>query len=155
MSLAVSAPGRADLRLVYLLLDVNGTLTERGRLIDGVLSRIDELRSVLEIRLLSADTFGTLDNVARQLGGLPVDRIASGEDKAALAAKIGAQHCAAIGNGANDELMLRTVALGFAVLGREGASPRTLAAADIVTPSIIDALDLLREPRVLTATLRS
>lgn len=148
-------PGRADLWLDFLLLDVNGTLTERGRLIDGVLGRIDELRSVLEIRLLSADTFGTLDDVARQLDGLPVDRIVSGEDKAALAAKLGAKHCVAIGNGANDELMLRTVALGFVVLGREGASPRTIAAADVVTPSIADALDLLREPNALTATLRS
>jgi soluble P-type ATPase len=155
MPIEVPIPGGVDLHLRHLLLDVNGTLTNRGTLVDGVQERIQRLRSRLEVHLLSADTFGTVDDVAMQLGGLPVDTIATGEDKAAFARRIGPAGCAAIGNGANDELMLETVVLGIAVLGREGASARALNAADLVTPTVLDALDLLTDPSALAATLRS
>ena len=59
-----------------------------------------------------------------------------------------------IGNGANDVLVLEGAALGIAVIGPEGASSAALRAADVVCASIVDALDLLLEPRALTATLR-
>jgi soluble P-type ATPase len=155
MSVLVSAPGRADLRLEHLLLDVNGTLTDRGLLLDGVAPRLRILRARLDVHLLSADTFGTLDEVAQELDGVPVERISDGQQKAALARDLGAASCAAIGNGANDRHMLETVGLGIAVIGPEGASPPTLAVADIVTGSVLEALDLLDEPRALAATLRS
>ena len=57
-------------------------------------------------------------------------------------------------NGTNDAEMLREAALGIAVIGPEGASGATVAAADLVCRSINDALGLLRDPRVLAATLR-
>ncbi len=155
MTLMVSVPGRDQLRLEHLLLDVNGTLTDRGRLLVGVQPRIRRLRSILDIRLLSADTFGTLEDVAEQLGRPAVERITIGEEKAAFARQLGADRCAAIGNGANDAPMLDTVALGIAVLGPEGTSPRSIAAADIVTPTVVEALDLLAEDRALAATLRA
>lgn len=155
MSIEVSVPGGTDLRLESLLLDVNGTLTNRGQLLDGVQPRIDRLRSTLDIHLVSADTFGTLDDIANHLGGLQVSRISTGQDKAAFAEQRGAARCAAVGNGANDHLMLTTVALGIAVIGPEGASARALAAADVASTSIAHALDLLLEPETLTATLRS
>ena len=155
MTIRISVPGRPDLQLDRLLLDFNGTLSERGRLVDGVRPLIDRLRPSIEIHLLSADTFGTLAEVAEELGDLPVQKVSSGEDKAAFATEIGPGTCAAIGNGANDALMLSAVGLGIAVLGAEGASSRALAAADVVSLSIVDALSLLVEPEVLTATLRS
>ena len=155
MTITVAVPGRADLALQTLLLDVNGTLTRGGELLHGVAPRIAALREVLEVRLLSADTFGTVDEVARQLGGVGVTHVASGSEKAAVAANLGAETCAAVGNGANDEEMLRTVALGIAVVGPEGAAPATLASADIVTGSVLDALDLLAEPTAVAATLRA
>jgi len=155
MPIEVPIPGGADLHLRYLLLDVNGTLTDRGNLMDGVQPRIQLLQPRLEIRLLSADTYGTVHDIAKQLGDLPVDTISTGEDKDAFARQVGPAACAAIGNGANDELMLGTVALGIAVLGREGTSSRALTAADLVAPTIVDALDLLMDPSALTATLRS
>jgi soluble P-type ATPase len=40
MTLSVSIPGRGDLRLEHLLLDVNGTLTNRGVLLEGVEARL-------------------------------------------------------------------------------------------------------------------
>ena len=44
MTLPVSIPGRPDLRLEHLLLDVNGTLTNRGVLLDVVKGRLERLR---------------------------------------------------------------------------------------------------------------
>ena len=69
--------------------------------------------------------------------------------------RLGAAGCVAIGNGANDVPMLERAALGIAVIGPEGASGRALAAADVVCRSVVEALDLLLDPRLLVATLRS
>jgi soluble P-type ATPase len=154
MTITVPVPGRADLALQTLLLDVNGTLTRGGELLDGVGPRMATLREMLDIRLLSADTFGTVDDVARALGGVAVTRVSSGDEKAAVAGSLGAETCVAVGNGANDEAMLRAVALGVAVIGPEGAAPVALGAADIVVGSVLDALDLLTQPTAVAATLR-
>lgn len=153
MALIVQIPGRSVLRLEHLLLDVNGTLTDRGLLLPGVRERLDALRSVLHPQLLTADTYGTLDQVRASLG-LEARHVENGAEKAAVAQRLGAERCVAIGNGANDEPMLSAVALGIAILGPEGASPRTLMTADLVCPSVLTALDLLSEPRALAATLR-
>jgi P-type E1-E2 ATPase len=146
-------PGSVPLRLDYLVLDVNGTLADRGRLIDGVAERLTSLREDLEVRLLSADTLGTLDAIADRLE-VRADRISRGEEKRAYVDRLGAGRCAAIGNGANDEEMLELAALGIAVVGREGASAAALRAADVVCANVLDALDLLLTPDALASTLR-
>jgi P-type E1-E2 ATPase len=152
VSLRVDIPGR-ELQLEFLLLDVNGTLSDRGALLEGVRARMEALADQLEVRLLSADTFGTLEEIERELPAR-AQTVISGEEKVALIRELGVQRCVAIGNGTNDTLMLREAALGIAVLGPEGASGAALSAADVVCGSIFEALDLLREPTVLVATLR-
>jgi P-type E1-E2 ATPase len=152
--LALEIPGRGRLELAHLVLDVNGTLTERGRLIEGLGERLDRLRPRLDVILLSADTFGTLEGVARELGAAPTV-VSKGEDKARFVAELGPERCAAIGNGANDEAMLAAAGLGIAVIGPEGASTAAVRAADVVCGSILDALDLLLDERALVATLRT
>ena len=135
------------------MLDVNGTLTNRGELIDDVESTLRRLQATLELHLLSADTFGSLTRVAATLG-VRSRIIRDGAEKAAVARELGARHCAAIGNGANDSGMLAEAALGIAVLGPEGAAAATIAAADVVCGSIGAALQLLLDERALAATLR-
>jgi soluble P-type ATPase len=154
MAILLRVPGRTQRRLEHLLLDVNGTLTDRGVLISGVAERLADLSRLIQIRLLTADTYGTLEQVRRDLGGLQAERVGRGEEKAAVAERLGAERCAAIGNGVNDELLVRRAGLGIAVVGPEGASPRTLLAADIVSNSVVSALDLLSDPHALAATLR-
>ena len=153
MGLSAEIPGRPPLALEHLVLDVNGTLTNRGVLVDGVAERLARLGEMLELHLLSADTFGSLADVADALGARST-RIESGEDKRRVVAELGAERCAAVGNGANDEAMLETAALGIAVLGPEGAAAAALRAADVACSSILDALDLLLDERALIATLR-
>ncbi len=153
MTLSITIPGRAELRLEHLLLDVNGTLTNRGVLIDGVSERLGRLRDTLETRLVSADTFGTLEAIAEHLE-IDSVRASGGEDKLRILDELGGHRCVVIGNGANDALVLEAAAVSFAVLGPEGASAAALRSADIVCASATDALDLLLDPQALSATLR-
>lgn len=151
--LTVTIPGRAELELSNLLLDVNGTLTSSGDLVPGAAARIRGLARTLTIHLLSADTFGTAAAVASDLG-VGFTRVQDGREKLLQLERLGPTTCAAVGNGANDRLMLHTAALGIGVVGPEGGAAVTLTAADIVCRSIIEALDLLSDPRLIAATLR-
>ena len=76
------------------------------------------------------------------------------EQKAKFVRELGTDEVAAIGNDANDLAMLRSAALGIAVLGPEGSASATVQAADVVVTSIEMGLDLLLHPRRLVATLR-
>ena len=79
------------------------------------------------------------------------------EDKAKLeyVKILGERQCICIGNGMNDRLMLGGCMLGIAVTGGECAAMQACNAADIVAPGIIEALELLINPKRLFATLRS
>ena len=153
MTLTFGIPGRAGLGLHHVMLDVNGTLTDRGTLLAGVSERVARLRTDVDIHLVSADTFGTLEQIAETLEARAV-RAGTGEDKLRELERLGRQRCAVIGNGANDVLVLEAAALGIAVIGPEGTSAAALRAADVVCGSIVAALDLLLDPQALAATLR-
>jgi P-type E1-E2 ATPase len=146
-------PGASDLELDHLVLDLNGTLSERGELIDGVAARLAGLARDLELHLVTADTLGSAERLARALP-VTVVRISSGQEKLEQVKRLGAARSAAIGNGANDAAMLRASALGIAVIGPEGAAGAALVAANIVCRSIGDALSLLEDERSLASTLR-
>jgi len=153
VTIELQIPGRPSRAIAFLLLDVNGTLTRRGMLLDGVAERLETLRPLVEVQLLSADTFSTLPALATQLA-LPARTVGSGEEKQAVLRDLGPDRCVAIGNGSNDALMLAEAAVGIAIVGPEGCSAEALSACDVVCGSIVDALDLLLDPRALAATLR-
>ena len=146
-------PGGQRLELDHLVLDLNGTLSERGSLIAGVEERLRRLSVDLDLHLVTADTRGTAARLAAELP-VSISPITRGSEKAAYVQRLGAGRTAAIGNGRNDEAMLRTAALGIAVVGPEGAATAALLAADVVTNSVVDALDLLLDPATLASTLR-
>ena len=152
----VDIPGRGRLEIAHLVLDLNGTLAVDGVVSDAVMERLRALNSVVRVHVITADTFGTaarLHGPPAELQVLPPgDHV---EAKAALVRALGAPHTIAIGNGSNDEAMVREAAVGIAVVGREGASARSVFAADIVVTHIEDALDLLLTPARLIATLRT
>jgi soluble P-type ATPase len=154
VAIEVEIPGRGRLSVANLLLDINGTLSDRGVLIETVALRLQKLAEALTVHLLSADTFGTAEQIARQAGGR-FHRVRDGAAKLDHVDRLGAEACVAIGNGTNDVLMLERSALGIVVLGPEGASGSALRVADVVCRSIDEALDLLLSPRALVATLRA
>jgi P-type E1-E2 ATPase len=154
--LTIDVPGHVMLQLEYLVLDLNGTIAEDGRLLPGVAEAVSRLSLELKVIVVTADTHGTAEKLAAELGVdvrmLPRGR--ESEAKLDLVDELGADAVVAIGNGANDELMLRDAVVGIAVVGEEGAAASAVAAADIVTTSITSALGLLIEPKRLIATLR-
>lgn len=153
----ISIPGHGILDLKYLVMDYNGTLAVDGMLIQGVKEALADLADHLELHVLTADTFGKaksgLEGVDCKLSILSEKDQQTG--KLQYVQALGAENTASIGNGRNDQLMLKSSALGIVVILEEGASTQTVRSADVVCTSIISALALLSNPLRLIATLRS
>ena len=152
----LTIPGRGQVHLQHLIMDVNGTLAVDGVLIDGVAKRIAGIRERLTIHLVTADTQGRQDAID-QLLDLKATRLVSGgeqEQKRLFVEKLGPASVVAFGQGANDARMLQAAGLGVCVMSIEGTAAETLIAADIVVPDILSAFDLLDKPLRIVATLR-
>ena len=155
--LEIAIPGHRTLRLEHLVLDYNGTLACDGELLGGIRERLHTLASALRIHVLTADTFG---KAGAQLAGVACDlSILPREDqdrrKLEYIQRLGPDTTVCVGNGRNDRLMLQQAGLGIAVVQAEGAAVQTLLAAEVLSPDILTALDLLTHPLRLVATLRS
>ncbi len=149
-------PGRGAMRLQYLVTDVNGTLAVDGRLIDGIVQQIGLLKERFTIHLLTADTHGRQATIDAQLH-LTAVRISPGNDaaqKADYVRRLGAEAVVALGQGANDAAMLKEAALGICVMSQEGLATEAFLCADLLTPDIATALELLNHPLRIVASLR-
>ncbi|MGI6711742.1 MAG: HAD family hydrolase [Bacillota bacterium] len=150
-------PSWGEMVLEHLVLDFNGTIAFDGKLIPGIIERLDILSSHLQIHIISADTFGTVVEQCQYLKcthHLLDNSFPGAAQKEKYIERLGASSVAAVGNGANDVAMLGCAALGIAVLGNEGLCCNALTNADLVVKNINDALDLLIYPKRLIATLR-
>jgi len=152
----LDVPGWGARKFEHLVLDFNGTLAEDGKLVEGVEDRLPLLCLRLRLHICTADTFGTAAAETRRFDAALklLKPTVQDEQKAELVRHLGPLKTVAIGNGRNDVLMLREAALGIAVLGREGMSPDLVESADVVCLDVVDALDLLLQPKRLVATLR-
>jgi soluble P-type ATPase len=152
----VEIPGTATFQFHHLVLDVNGTIAKDGKLIEGVGELLAEVRSRLEIHLITADTFGTQEILDRSLKLNAVRIPMQNQVKAKLdyIGDLGVDKVVAIGNGANDAAMIEHAALGIAIIGPEGSAVTSLLRADIAVSDIRTALELLLHPKRLIATLR-
>ncbi len=143
-----------------LIIDLNGTLTVDGEFIEGVVERLKALSRVLNVYVLTADTYQSLEGLTMELRDgccVNVHCLESGRgdlQKLAFLEELGRDHTIAIGNGFNDALILKESALGVCILGKEGAAAAALEAADVVFPSICDALDMFLKRYRFIATLR-
>ena len=152
----LNIPGKGILQLEHLVSDVNGTLALDGQLPEGLSRLVRNLRDRLTIHLLTADTHGKQSIIDQQLG-LQAVRIQPGDEarqKAEYVRRLGAERVVAMGQGANDALMLREAALGICILSREGVAVETLQAADLLVPDVFAALELLDRPLRIVASLR-
>jgi len=154
--ITVTLPGEKPLIFRHLVQDYNGTLACDGVLIPGVESRLNRLAELLDVHIITADTFGKCKTSCRGINGR-IHVLADGEgmlEKGKFVQALGPESVVAIGNGTNDALMLERSALGIAVVGPEGASFTALQKARLVVPDINSGLDLLLNPKRLVATLR-
>ncbi len=152
----IEIPGREELEIEYFVTDFSGTLSEDGVLLPGVRDALNELALKVSVHVLTSDTFGA---ARRELEGVRCELhiLKDGDhvrQKEEYVRKLGARQVAALGNGANDVLMLGAAALSIAVCLKEGCAARAMEAADILVTSPLDAVGLLLNPKRLVASLR-
>lgn len=152
----VAIPGKGELALKYVVFDVNGTLAVDGHLLPNVPGLLTQLKDHLEIHLLTADTHGKQVEIDRILN-LKAVRIEPGDEarqKADYVENLGSNKTVAVGQGANDSMMIKSAVIGICTLSAEGSALETLLASDLVVPDIQSALEILLNPLRLKASLR-
>jgi soluble P-type ATPase len=158
--IAIDIPGFGKLQINSVLSDYTGTLTFSGKLVPGVRDRLRRLAELVDVHVVTADTFGT---AAKELKGLPlVCRRLNGQkedvQKARYAEELNPRYVASFGNGNNDRRHLKLVkeagGLAVAVENGEGCALEAILNANFLVVGAVNALDLLLEPTRLRATLR-
>ena len=154
--IAIDIPGWGNMDVENIILDLNGTIATDGRIPIDTKEKIKSIAEKARVFVLTADTHGT---ARKEIGDMNVELVRVAEEdskrgKLAFFESLTPEMTVAIGNGNNDELLLKEAALGIAVMGDEGMSTSTMRNADIVVKNISDALDLFLKPKRLIATLR-
>ena len=144
------------LKLEHFVTDYSGTLSEDGRVLPEVKEKLNALSEKMKVHVITSDTFGM---VREELEGVNCTlHVLEGEghvfQKENYVLSLGPENVVALGNGNNDEKMLRAAKVGISVCLKEGCSVEALKAAKILVRSPIDAIDLLLNPKRLVATLR-
>ncbi len=154
--ISVSIPGWGDLVIEYLVIDFNGTCAFDGKLKEGVKEMLEKVSRYIKVFIITADSYDNVDNETNIIGFkvLNVKKENSGNEKAKIVKELGPEKVVAIGNGANDALMLREAALGIGVIGEEGCANALIKEADLMVKSIIDAFNIILHPERIVATLR-
>jgi soluble P-type ATPase len=144
------------LKLEHFVTDYSGTLSEDGRVLPEVKEKLNALSERLKVHIITSDTFGMarkeLEGVNCTLHVLEGPGHTAQKENYVLT--LGADRVVALGNGNNDAKMLRAARVGISVCLKEGVSVEALKAGKILVRSPIDAIDLLLNPKRLTATLR-
>lgn len=152
----LNIPCYKKINIDNIIFDYNGTLAVDGRLIDGIKERLVEISKYVKPYIITADTFGT---VRENFKDIDVEiKIISKEngsmDKFNLVKELGFERTIAVGNGNNDELMLRESVIGVGILGEEGLSSKALLASDIIIKDVKDIFDMITNKKRMIATLR-
>jgi len=153
----IDIPGYKQIEAIHLVLDYNGTLAIDGLIKKGVSELLNTLASSIIIHIITADTFQKAKN---ELKGITCELVIldsenQDEQKANYISGLGNENVIAIGNGRNDALMLKDAIIGITLVQKEGASKEAFINCDIICFDIIDALELLSNPKRLVATLRN
>jgi soluble P-type ATPase len=152
----VSIPGKGDFEIVHVVFDVNGTIARDGRIEARIKERLEALTKRVKVYLLTADTYGTVEEEMSGTG-IAIRKIvaqAEAKQKEQFIQELGPQSTLAVGNGENDVLMLGASMLAICVIAEEGASCRAVERADIVVYGREAVFGLLENPKRITATLR-
>ncbi len=154
--ISIDILGWGNMEIENVVLDLNGTLAVDGKIRPEVKRKINTLADRVKIYVLTADTQGTAAEEIREMKVelVKVEGEDSKEGKFDFLKSLDLEKTVAMGNGSNDELILKEAALGVATLGDEGISVTALKQADIMVKDISDGLDLLLKPKRLIATLR-
>jgi soluble P-type ATPase len=153
----IKIPGRETVEIKNIIFDYNGTIAIDGQLIEGAAKSINELSSDFNFHVITADTFGSVNNELKDVNCTVIKIPEQNQDqtKVEYLLKLGKETTLCVGNGRNDKLMLKESVIGIAVIQDEGTSTDTLMASDIICKSIMDVFEFLKKPDRLKATLRN
>jgi len=131
--LEVDIPGFGIVKLEYLVSDFSGTLSFDGILLPGLAEQLNTVAQVLQVHILTADTFGKAQDELKNVHCTVHILSGSGLDlqKEEYVLSLGAEKVVALGNGNNDRRMLKAARIGIAVTGGEGCAADAVMAADI------------------------
>ena len=152
-------PNYGKITIENIIFDINGTIQFNGQISDDLVKKIEELKKVYKIYLVSADTRGNLKELAEKLNVSyikinPVEN-SEAEEKNRELIRLGKDVTVAIGNGNNDALMLKNAILGITILGSEGATIKSILNSEVIVPDPISAINLLLDEKIMIGTLRS
>ena len=149
-------PGFGDCEIKYLVSDFTGTLSVDGRLIAGLEEKLLIISELLDVHVVTADTFGTVKEALKNISCGITIITGKNQDvqKGEFVKNLGQEGVIALGNGNNDRIMLKTAKIGIAVMLEEGCSVSALTSGDAAVKSPVDALDLILNHKRLKATLR-
>jgi soluble P-type ATPase len=151
----IDIPGWGNVDIENIVIDLDGTIATDGRISLEVKEKIGALSNLAKIYILTANSQGPADE---EILGMKAELIKvpnedSKRGKLDFLKTLNLEMTVAIGNGSNDQLILKEAALGIAVLGDEGVSVSAMKSADIVVKNIQNALDLFLKPKRLITTL--
>jgi soluble P-type ATPase len=152
----IEIPGWGAIEVENFVIDLNGTLATDGKIPPEIKKKLNELSEKAGIYILTADTLGTAVEDCQGIKGklVTTSEEESSDAKFEFLQSLDLEKTVAIGNGSNDQRILKEAGLGIAVLGAEGLSASALKQADLFVKDISDALDLFAKPKRLIATLR-
>lgn len=153
--LRIEIPGREDYKIENAVFDYNGTVAVNGDMSEKTKENLKKLSKILNIYILTADTYGT---VKKKCEKLPVSVEVFPNDNAAdykerIVKSLSGQNIC-FGNGFNDIKMFDVSDLSVCVIEGEGCCGKLLSYSDIVVKSIDDAFDLIFNVNRIKATLR-
>ncbi len=159
ISIDIPQFGQRDISTIVS--DYTGTLSCRGRLVPGVRESLLTLKDLVDIRVITADTFGTardeLKGIVEEPVKLSPDR-RHDDQKEEFVRQFQLQHVVALGNGNNDRKLLKAVkegkGLAIAIDNGEGCALDALQNAHIFIVGAVNALSLLLIRDSCIATLR-
>ena len=151
----IDIPGWGSVDIENIVIDLDGTMATDGKIPLEVKEKIGALSHLTKIYILTANTQGSANE---EISGMKAELITvpnedSKRGKLDFLKTLNLEMTVAIGNGSNDQLILKEAALGIAVLGDEGVSVSAIKSADIVVKNIQSALDLFLKPKRLITTL--
>lgn len=154
--LNIEIPGRGSYTIENVVFDYNGTIAVNGKISVSTRERIATLSQLVNIYVLTADTYGS---AAKECEGLNLKLMTFPKDdarehKAKIVSQLEKTRTLCFGNGYNDSKMFEESIIAIAILEEEGMCSALLNVSDIIVRSIEEGIDLLLKSKRLIATLR-
>ncbi len=151
----IQRPGLEPIEIENIIIDFEGTLAQDRRVNPKAKDKINLLSKRTKIYITTTQDKDIMEKVLKKIKAeiIFLKEGESTEGKLNLLRVLRAEKTLFIGNGYDDREVMKDVAFGIAVIGKEGTSVETIKIADILFFNIIDALDFLLKPLRQKATL--